>query len=66
MRELNVLLDRTSDGDYWHFYTAVLGGRVFFEVLQRDGGYRGNGELDAPVRMAGHRRQRRASVSESS
>jgi 4-hydroxyphenylpyruvate dioxygenase len=58
MRELNVLLDRTSDGDYWHFYTAVLGGRVFFEVLQRDGGYRGNGELDAPVRMSGHRRQR--------
>lgn len=58
MRALNVLLDRTSDGDYWHFYTAVLGGRVFFEVLQRDGGYRGNGELDAPVRMSGHRRQR--------
>jgi len=58
MRRLNVLLDRTSDGDYWHFYTAVLGGRVFFEVLQRDGGYRGNGELDAPVRMSGHRRQR--------
>lgn len=58
MRELNVLLDRTADGDYWHFYTAVLGGRVFFEVLQRDGGYRGNGELNAPVRMSGHRRQR--------
>lgn len=58
MRRLNVLLDRTSDGDYWHFYTAVLGGRVFFEVLQRDGGYRGNGELNAPVRMSGHRRQR--------
>ncbi len=58
MRELNLLLDRTADGDYWHFYTAVLGGRVYFEVLQRTGGYRGNGELNSPVRMAGHRRQR--------
>jgi 4-hydroxyphenylpyruvate dioxygenase len=56
MRELNVLLDRTANGDYWHFYTAVLGGRVYFEVLQRTGAYRGNGELNSPVRMAGHRR----------
>ena len=58
MRELNILLDRTADGDYWHFFTAVLGGRVYFEVLQRTGNYRGNGELNSPVRMSGHRQQR--------
>ncbi len=58
LRELNVLLERTPGGDYWHFYTAVLGGRVFFEVLQRTGDYRANGELNAPVRMSGHRLQR--------
>jgi len=58
VRELNILLDRTADGDYWHFFTAVLGGRVYFEVLQRTGNYRGNGELNSPVRMSGHRQQR--------
>jgi 4-hydroxyphenylpyruvate dioxygenase len=36
----------------------VLGGRVFFEVVQRIGGYSGYGELNGPIRMAAHRRQR--------
>ncbi len=65
MRELNLLYDRNSDGEFWHFYTAVLGGRVFFEMVQRVGGYDGYGELNSPVRMAAHRRQR-AAVSVSS
>jgi 4-hydroxyphenylpyruvate dioxygenase len=65
MRELNLLYDRNSDGEFWHFYTAVLGGRVFFEVVQRVGGYDGYGELNSPVRMAAHRRQRHAAMSVS-
>jgi 4-hydroxyphenylpyruvate dioxygenase len=60
------LYDRTSDGEFWHFYTAVLGGRVFFEVVQRIGDYQGYGEVNSPVRMAAHRRQRRATTSISS
>ena len=60
MRELNVLLDRNADGEFLHFYTDVLGGRVFFEVVQRIGGYAGYGEVNSPVRMAAHRRQRTA------
>ena len=60
MRELNVLLDRTPTGEFLHFYTAVLGGRVFFEVVQRVGDYSGYGEVNSPVRMAAHRRQRTA------
>jgi 4-hydroxyphenylpyruvate dioxygenase len=36
----------------------MIGGRVFFEVVQRIGGYAGYGELNSPVRMAAHRRQR--------
>ena len=31
---------------------------VFFEVVQRVGGYEGYGEVNAPVRMAAHRRLR--------
>jgi 4-hydroxyphenylpyruvate dioxygenase len=58
LRELGVLYDRDADGEFLHFYTAVLGGRVFFEVVQRIGGYAGYGEVNAPVRMAAHRRQR--------
>lgn len=58
LREHNVLLDRSSAGEFLHFYTGVLGGRVFFEVVQRIGGYSGYGEVNSPVRMAAHRRQR--------
>lgn len=65
LRELNLLYDRNSDGEFWHFYTAVLGGRVFFEVVQRVGDYQGYGEVNSPVRMAAHRRQR-AAVSDPS
>jgi 4-hydroxyphenylpyruvate dioxygenase len=58
MRELGVLLDRDAHGEFLHFYTEVLGARVFFEVVQRVGGYEGYGEVNAPVRMAAHRRLR--------
>ena len=58
MRELNVLLDRDGRGEFLHFYTDVLGGRVFFEVVQRIGDYSGYGEVNSPVRMAAHRRRR--------
>jgi 4-hydroxyphenylpyruvate dioxygenase len=61
MRALGVLYDRDADGEFLHFYTEILGGRVFFEVVQRIGGYAGYGELNAPVRMAAHRRQRSGS-----
>jgi 4-hydroxyphenylpyruvate dioxygenase len=60
MRALGVLYDRDADGEFLHFYTEILGGRLFFEVVQRIGGYAGYGEVNAPVRMAAHRRQRAA------
>jgi 4-hydroxyphenylpyruvate dioxygenase len=63
LRELGVLYDRSPDGEFLHFYTQVLGGRIFFEVVQRIGGYAGYGEANAPVRMAAHRRQRAATAS---
>jgi 4-hydroxyphenylpyruvate dioxygenase len=63
LRELDVLYDRDADGELLHFYTEVLGGRVFFEVVQRTGGYAGYGEVNAPVRMAAHRRQRVAGAA---
>ena len=53
LRELGVLYDRTPDGaELLHFYTARIGGRVFFEVLERRGGYSGYGAANSPIRMA--------------
>jgi 4-hydroxyphenylpyruvate dioxygenase len=57
LRECSVLYDRDEHGEYLHFYTHILGGRVFFEIVQRVG-YRGYGAVNSPVRMAAHRRAR--------
>lgn len=58
MREHSILYDRDEQGEFLHFYTEILGSRVFFEVVQRIGGYAGFGTANAPVRMAAHRRLR--------
>ena len=52
------LLDRDQDGEFLHFYTQVIGGRVFFEAVQRVDDYAGYGEANGPIRMAAHRRAR--------
>lgn len=50
-RELGILYDRDAHGEFRHCYTRTVG-RVFFELVQRDGGYRGYGAQNAPVRLA--------------
>ncbi|MGW2381686.1 bifunctional sugar phosphate isomerase/epimerase/4-hydroxyphenylpyruvate dioxygenase family protein [Streptomyces sp. NPDC001658] len=50
-RELGILYDRDAHGEFRHCYTRTVG-RVFFELAQRDGGYRGYGAQNAPVRLA--------------
>lgn len=50
-RELGILYDRDTHGALRHCYTLTTG-RVFFELLQRDGGHRGYGARNAPVRLA--------------
>ncbi|MFJ8189183.1 bifunctional sugar phosphate isomerase/epimerase/4-hydroxyphenylpyruvate dioxygenase family protein [Streptomyces sp. NPDC096094] len=50
-RELGILYDRDGHGVFRHCYTHTVG-RVFFELVQRDGGYRGYGAANAPVRLA--------------
>ena len=51
MRDLGVLYDRDDAGEFVHFYTETVGG-VFFEVVERRGGYEGYGAPNAPVRLA--------------
>lgn len=55
MREFGVLYDRSEDGEFFHFYTPVYGRRLFFEVVQRVGSYRGYGAVNAQVRISAQR-----------
>ncbi len=60
MREHSILYDRDDHGEYLHFSTEIVGGRLFFEVVQRTGTYAGYGASNsAAVCMAAHRRGRR-------
>ncbi len=52
MRAHGILYDRTDQGEFFHFYTAMLGRRVFFELVQRVRDYDGYGTPNTPVRMA--------------
>ena len=55
MRDLSVLHDRDAGGEFLHFYTPIVGGRLFFEVVQRRGAYDGYGAANSPVRMSAQR-----------
>ncbi|MGH3393178.1 MAG: bifunctional sugar phosphate isomerase/epimerase/4-hydroxyphenylpyruvate dioxygenase family protein [Streptosporangiaceae bacterium] len=53
LRAHGVLYDRDElGGEFFHFYTVMLGHRLFFEVVHRAGGYDGYGAPGTPVRMA--------------
>ncbi|WP_067975658.1 sugar phosphate isomerase/epimerase and 4-hydroxyphenylpyruvate domain-containing protein [Nocardiopsis trehalosi] len=54
LRDLGLMYDRDADGAFLHCYLATVG-RVFFEVVQRVGGYAGFGAANAPVRRAAQR-----------
>ncbi|MFI1358473.1 bifunctional sugar phosphate isomerase/epimerase/4-hydroxyphenylpyruvate dioxygenase family protein [Streptomyces sp. NPDC020898] len=55
-RDLGILYDRDAQGEFRHCYTRTVG-RVFFELVQRDGGYQGYGAQNAPVRLAAQHAQ---------
>jgi 4-hydroxyphenylpyruvate dioxygenase len=55
LRRLDVLYDAAPGGEFLHFYTATIDGRLFFEVVQRRDGYDGYGASNAPVRMSAQR-----------
>jgi 4-hydroxyphenylpyruvate dioxygenase len=55
MRRLNILYDQDANGRYFQLYTLDING-LFFEIVQREGGYAGFGAINAPVRMAAQTR----------
>ncbi|MEV5845616.1 TIM barrel protein [Streptomyces sp. NPDC051985] len=56
-RELGILYDRDAGGVFRHCYTRTVG-RVFFELVEREPGYRGYGAQNAPVRLAAQHTRR--------
>jgi 4-hydroxyphenylpyruvate dioxygenase len=56
LRELGVLYDRDSGGELLHVFTATIGERLFFELVERRGAYDGYGAANSAVRLAAQRR----------
>lgn len=53
LEESNILYDADGKGgEFFHAYTDFFGGRFFFEIVQRTGGYDRYGEANSPVRLA--------------
>jgi 4-hydroxyphenylpyruvate dioxygenase len=64
LRVGNILYDRDGAAEFFHVYTRTLEGGFFFEIVERRGGYRGYGAVNAPIRLAAQARlARNPSVS---
>jgi 4-hydroxyphenylpyruvate dioxygenase len=53
LRAAGVLYDADGQGgEFLQLFTEMIGDRLFFEVVQRTGGYQGYGAANSPVRLA--------------
>jgi 4-hydroxyphenylpyruvate dioxygenase len=65
LEEANILYDADGKGgEFFHAYTDFFGGRFFFEIVQRTGGYDRYGEVNSPVRLAVQARHKQHSSQE--
>ena len=49
---------RRRGGEFLHLFTEMVGDRLFFEVVERRGGYDGYGAANSPVRLAAQLQRR--------
>ncbi|HMB46923.1 MAG TPA: TIM barrel protein, partial [Afifellaceae bacterium] len=59
LRARNILYDQDEAGEYLQLFSGTFGEGLFFEIVERRGGYRGYGGLNAPFRIAAQRRHLR-------
>lgn len=52
----NILYDEDASGAYLQFYSRPYAGGMFFEIVERRGGYTGYGAPNAPFRIAAQKR----------
>jgi 4-hydroxyphenylpyruvate dioxygenase len=55
LRRNDILYDRDGTSEFYQFYTTVLEGGFFFEIVERRG-YSGYGAANAPIRLAAQSR----------
>ncbi|MEQ5868690.1 sugar phosphate isomerase/epimerase and 4-hydroxyphenylpyruvate domain-containing protein [Sagittula sp. NFXS13] len=60
MRAASILYDADEHGEFFQFYSKPFAGQMFFEVVERRGGYAGYGAPNAPFRIASLKRLQRA------
>ncbi len=56
MQRLNILYDRVDEGEFFQLYSRPFAGGMFFEIVERRGGYDGYGAANAPFRIAAQKR----------
>ena len=52
LQRRNILYDRDGDGEFFQFYSQSQTEGLFFEIVERRGGYEGYGAPNAPFRIA--------------
>ena len=52
----SILYDEDANGAFYQFYSQPYAGGMFFEIVQRKGGYAGYGAPNAPFRIAAQKR----------
>jgi 4-hydroxyphenylpyruvate dioxygenase len=57
LRELNILYDRDTNGEYFQLYSRAFAKRFFFEIVERRG-YGAYGTTNAAIRLAAQSRYR--------
>jgi len=57
LRDEHILYDQDGEGEYFQLYSPNYGEGFFFEIVERRGGYRGYGAVNAPFRIAAQKRQ---------
>ena len=63
MRNLKILYDRSSTGEFFHIYTAMFEDRFFFEILERRN-YDLFGAANTPIRLAAQTREQDAAAQQ--
>jgi 4-hydroxyphenylpyruvate dioxygenase len=59
LRAANILYDQDENGAFFQMYSKAFAGGMFFEIIERQDGYRGFGGPNAPFRIAAQKRLHR-------
>ena len=57
LRSAHILYDRDEKGEFFQLYSTSNGEGLFFEIVERRGGYRGYGAANAQFRIAAQKRR---------